>query len=85
MILPTKGIPSRQALVTRGGGVIRSLHEPKTVSHLWEELHSGKDFDQGITFDWFVLTLDFLFLIGAIELDRGRIRRAEPISKAAGA
>jgi hypothetical protein len=28
-----------------------------------------------VPFDWFILALDLLFLLGAIELQRGRIRR----------
>lgn len=28
-----------------------------------------------IPFDWFILALDLLYLLGAIELERGRIRR----------
>jgi len=28
-----------------------------------------------VPFDWFVLALDLLYLLGAVELQRGRIRR----------
>lgn len=28
-----------------------------------------------IPFDWFILALDLLYLLGAVELERGRIRR----------
>lgn len=31
-----------------------------------------------IPFDWFILALDLLYLLGAIELQRGRIRRITP-------
>lgn len=31
-----------------------------------------------IPFDWFILALDLLYLLGAIELQRGRIRRVTP-------
>lgn len=31
-----------------------------------------------VPFDWFILALDLLYLLGAIELQRGRIRRVTP-------
>lgn len=75
MILPTKGIAPRQALISIGGEVIRLLTEDKTISRLWDDFK--KDHAQGAeaTFDWFVLSLDLLFLLGVVELDRGRVRR----------
>lgn len=78
MILPTKGIPPRQALLTLGGEVLRvlrALGETTTVSRLWDDFRKQHDQREEVTFDWFVLSLDLLFLFGAIELERGRIRR----------
>ena len=74
MILPTKGIPPRQALVSVGGEVLRLLTEAKTVSRLWDEFRGRNEPTSGITFDWFVLSLDLLFLMGVVEFDRGRVR-----------
>lgn len=36
--------------------------------------HSGRQ-RSSIPFDWFILALDLLFVLGAIELQRGRIQR----------
>jgi hypothetical protein len=78
VILPTKGIAPRQALITIGGEVLRALNsESKTVSRLWDEFRERNDISTGITFDWFVLSLDLLFLFGAVEFDRGRISSAK--------
>ncbi len=74
MILPTKGIVPRQALVSVGADVLRLLSEVKTVSRLWDEFKRDGH-GRTVPFDWFVLSLDLLFLVGAIELDRDRIRR----------
>lgn len=74
MILPTKGIPPRQALVSVGGEVLRLLSEAKTVSRLWDEFRTRNELASGVTFDWFILSLDLLFLVGAVEFDRGRVR-----------
>jgi hypothetical protein len=75
MILPTKGISSDRALLSLGARVLQMLSEPKTVSRVWDELRKVGAPGTGITFDWFVLSLDLLFAIGAIDLERGRLHR----------
>lgn len=74
MILPTKGIAPRQALLTVGAEVLRRLPEPRTVSALWDELRTDEQLPR-LTYDWFVLGLDLLYLMGAVELERGKLRR----------
>jgi hypothetical protein len=75
MILPTKGIAPDRALITLGAQVLQTLPEPKTVSRVWDELRNINETRVQVTFDWFVLALDFLFLIGAVSLTRGRLER----------
>lgn len=75
MILPTKGIPPRRALLSVGAEVLRTLDEAKSVSRIWDDFRKASDRDEETTFDWFILSLDLLFIFGAIELERGRIRR----------
>ena len=75
MILPTKGVSPRRALVSLGADILRLLTETKTVSRLWDDFRKSKVTTTDVTFDWFVLSLDFLFLVGAVEFDRGRVRR----------
>jgi hypothetical protein len=85
MILPTKGIAPDRALVTLGAQVLQSLSEPKTVSRVWDELRNINETRVQLTFDWFVLALDFLFLIGAVSLVRGRLARtAEGLDNSGG-
>jgi hypothetical protein len=52
-----------------------------TVSRLWDDIRSKRG-DPGepapINYGWFVLALDLLFMIGAVELDRGLLRRTAP-------
>ena len=79
MILPTKHIRPERALLTVGGDILGSLREPMTVSRLWDEQRArwGQAADPApINYDWFILTLDLLYMVGAIELDRGLIRKA---------
>lgn len=76
MILPTKGIPPDAALLTVGAEILRKLDEAKTVSRLWEETRKANVArSSAMPFDWFVLALDLLFLLGVVELRKGRIVR----------
>lgn len=75
MILPTKGIAPRFALLTIGGEILRVLVGAKTVSRLWEDFRKADESHIKVTYDWFLLALDLLYLIGVIELERGKIYR----------
>jgi len=78
MILPTKHLRSERAMLTVGAEVLELLTEPKTVSRLWDELGhttSEPSSKRIVTYDWFVLTLDLLYILGTVEMDHGRIRR----------
>ncbi|MEP6987776.1 MAG: ABC-three component system middle component 6, partial [Chloroflexota bacterium] len=78
MILPNKHLSGEQTLIWISGEILSLLKEPKTVSRLWEELRQlryAKFGTHSITYNWFVLALDLLFLLGAIKLFRGRIRK----------
>lgn len=78
MILPTKHIRPDRALLAVGGDLLVSLGEPMTVSGLWDDVRSRRG-DAGepasINYDWFVLALDLLYMIGAVEIDRGLLRK----------
>jgi hypothetical protein len=77
MILPTKGIAPERALLSLGGEVLRRLDEPKTVSRVWDEMRRTRmPLAPALTFDWFVLALDLLCSIGAVQLEKGRLMKA---------
>jgi hypothetical protein len=75
MILPTKHMRTQRTLLGVGAEVIALLDQPKTVSRVWADLKKkrGED-DLKLSFDWFVLSLDLLFSIDAVELNRGRLQ-----------
>lgn len=78
MILPTKGVAPDRALLAVGAELLRLLDEPQTISRVWELVTRARAGGrEAISFDWFVLALDFLFVAKAIELVNGRLRRAE--------
>jgi hypothetical protein len=62
-----------------GAELLALLDEPKTVSRLWEEFQEGRmnrflDV-RTITYDWFVLTLDLLYTLQAVEIERGLLKK----------
>jgi len=76
MILPTKHLREDRALLTVGAELLDGLREPKTVSRLWSDFSNERSSGASpVTYDWFVLALDLLYLIGAIEFARGRVRK----------
>jgi len=83
MILPTKHISQENALLSIGSHILKLLSKEKTVSALWEEIlvtHRDKQkSNSGMSYDWFVLTLDFLYTIKAIELNDGLLSRRRAV------
>jgi len=80
MILPTKHVSQDRALLTVGLRILQCLTEAKTVSAVWEDIprapKEGKHVPPTLNYDSFILTLDFLFLTGAIKLREGRLNRS---------
>jgi hypothetical protein len=81
MILPTKHIRPDRALLTVGGNVLDSLRQPMTVSRLWDEVRDRRGDRAGpapINYEWFVLALDLLFMVGSVDFDQhGLLRRTQ--------
>jgi hypothetical protein len=79
MILPTKHLSENRALLSLGGEVLRILDEPKTVSRVWDEFRKRSRHHETslVTYDWFVLALDLLYTLNAIDLEKGRLKKVE--------
>jgi hypothetical protein len=78
MILPTKHLPVDRALLTVGSELLQLLDQPKTVSRLWNDLResrSGASLLSPIPYDWFILALDLLHTVYAVEFTEGRVHR----------
>ena len=81
MILPTKHIRPERALIGVGADVLGVLKRPMTMSKLWDVIRCRRSADSAsavVDYRWFVLALDLLYTIHAIEFERGVIRRAGP-------
>lgn len=78
MILPTKHIKVERSLVGIGHELLKLLHNDRSISDLWDEFRS--EFNQyfpksPVNYEWFVITLDFLFVMGALQFENGVIKR----------
>lgn len=73
MILPTKHLSPAQSLIGVSALLLKHLDAPMTVNQLWEVARREAAV---ATFDRFVLALDVLFLVGALDLAHGELRVA---------
>ena len=72
MIYPDKTIELKYTLLGVGSMVLSELDSPQTTSSLWERV---KTHEETGTFEKFILTLDFLYLLGLIRMNEGLIER----------
>jgi hypothetical protein len=75
LILPNKHLRLEQSLLAGAASLLVTLRSPLTISSAWEKV---RDSEAIPTFDQFTLSLDFLFALGLITLDSGRLQRSTP-------
>jgi hypothetical protein len=81
MILPTKRLNVENSLLGLGADVLGLLDQPKTVSRVWEEFKGLRDqrrASSGLTYEWFVLALDLLFIVGTVVVEDGELKKVRP-------
>jgi hypothetical protein len=81
MILPSKHIRFAESLMGLGGILLSIINEPKTIDEIWfkySEINNSKlKFPAYHNFDNVVLALNYLYLIGAVEINsNGKIQNA---------
>lgn len=74
MILPTKSIKMQYSLLSCGAIILDKLDDSDTVSAIWEKVSIE---DALINYDKFVITMDFLYMVGAIDYNNGLIVRCQ--------
>ena len=77
MILPTKRLSPNKSLIIIAGRISNILKYPHTLSSLWEEFkekYSVKE-EIYITYDWFILALDLLFMMDIIKFEANFISK----------
>lgn len=81
MILPSKHIRFSESLLGLGCIILSIIKEPKTIDEIWltySEININKKILPAYhNFDNVVLSLNYLFIIGAISIDsNGKIQHA---------
>lgn len=74
MILPGKHLRQDRALLSVGGEILAELDEPRSVSELWERVRQKRSIAATaapLSFDWFVLSLNLLYAICALDFADG--------------
>ena len=76
MILPGKHLKPDRSLLGIGGEILEILEHEQTVSELWQRVQGQRTgVKSPLSFDWFILSLSFLYAIGAVHFDRGILTR----------
>lgn len=74
MILPTKHIPLNRSLLGAGAVILSLLDIPLTPTTIWDQAKYAPEIG---TYSRFILTLDFLYAVGAIDMVDGLIVKHE--------
>jgi hypothetical protein len=72
VILPNKHLPPGKSLLGVGAKLLGALDRPQTESGLWGRV---RDLPEVATFERFVLALDLLYAIGAVDVTDGMLHR----------
>lgn len=77
MLMPTKHIKTENALIGLGAEILSELTYAKPVSTLFHNIQLQRHDKQSATihFDWFLLAVDFLYIIGAVDFKDGLIEK----------
>ncbi len=72
MILPKKQLSLSESLFGFGAFLLQKLDTPASMDDLWDyykDSYTNKKYLIKFTFDQFIMTLDYLYIIGAIKQD----------------
>ena len=80
MILPGKHLAPNRALLGVGAEILAQLDEDRTVSELWVRVRQARGAAAvTLSFDWFVLSLSFLYAVAAVD-QRGGVISAKAVA-----
>ncbi|WP_308423443.1 ABC-three component system middle component 6 [Methylosinus sp. Ce-a6] len=81
MILPSKHVSPERALIGVGAEILDLLSTPRTVSGLWDGVRRNRSQPSSfapIDYNWFILSLDLLHLLGVVRFEKGVLYREKP-------
>lgn len=73
MILPDKHTPPERSLLAVGGLLLEHLSRPLTVNRLWERVREDPIVR---SYDAFMLTVAFLYTVGALDEHGGELTKS---------
>ena len=79
MILPSKSVAEDLALLSVDAQILDQLESPGTVNSIWDRVitfRAARNTPSNLPFWWFVLALDLLFSVDAIEFTNGQLVRS---------
>ncbi|MFD5570147.1 ABC-three component system middle component 6 [Streptomyces cadmiisoli] len=68
MIAPNKYVDTKNSILGQASSILALRKTSTTVSSLWDEVREKGD---NISYERFILCLDFLYIVGIVELDKG--------------
>lgn len=71
MIAPTKYVNTANSILGQAGEVLLHRRDGATVSSLWDDVRERAT---GISYERFVLCLDFLHVVGLVDIEGGTLR-----------
>ena len=75
MIMPGKHVDISESLIGLGGLVLSLIDTPKTLDEIWEDFNGKyiktKKVNKKYTIDKFILSLDLLYILGAVDISEG--------------
>lgn len=69
-ILPSKHVHFDESLLGLSKAIITLLTSPQKIDALWKKFLEQKEFQNRITYDDFRDAINFLFLLGKVQIDR---------------
>lgn len=78
MILPTKHLSANRSLISVASEVFELIDKKSTISSMWNDLqekHKSLLRHGDVPYDWYILALDLLYMMGLIEVRNSFIKR----------
>jgi len=72
MILPNKHVKLSNSMLNVGAVILGQIDDVQTITMLWND---SKIKDEINSFEKFTLGLDFLFMLGLVDYEKGVIRK----------
>jgi hypothetical protein len=80
VILPTKHLPPRRAIISVASEIHTLIKRTSTISSIWSDLQRQHRMSLRVgevSYDWFILALDFLYLMGKVDYENGYIKKVK--------